>query len=56
MGLIRVSAQNAQHARRLVKLDEHLGQDIVIQKVKTLRRASTHGWREGIYEITYRQK
>ena len=56
MGQITVNALNAEHAKRKVKLDEHLGQDIVIQKIKALRRANTHGWKEGIYEITYRRK
>lgn len=56
MGRIVVNAQNASHAKRLVKLDEHLGHNIVIQEVKTLRRANTKGWKEGVYEITYRRK
>ena len=56
MSQIIVSALNAQHAKRKIKLDEHLGTDIVIKKVETLRRANTHGWKEGVYQITYRKK
>ena len=56
MAQITVNAQNGKHARRMVKLDDHLGPDITISKVKTLRRANTHGWKEGIYQITYREK
>jgi len=47
---------NAQQARRKIKLDEHLGQDITIIKIETLRRAGTLGWKEGVYRITYRKK
>jgi len=53
---IRISALNASHAKQIAKLDDHLGPDIVITKVKTLRRANTHGWKEGIYEIRYHKK
>ena len=56
MGQIVVSSLNAQSAKSKVKLDEHLGRDIVITKVETLRRANTSGWKEGVYKLTYRRK
>ena len=41
MGMITVTALNSSHAKRLIKLDEHLGRDITIQKVITKRKAGT---------------
>jgi hypothetical protein len=53
---IAISALSVEHAKEKVKLDEHLGPDIVITKVDVLRKAGTHGWKDGVYNIYYRKK
>ncbi|MAH46027.1 hypothetical protein CMI37_09355 [Candidatus Pacearchaeota archaeon] len=50
-----VNGVSQEQVERTIKLDENLGSNITVVKIKTLRRY-VRGENDGLFEVWYRQK